>query len=449
MIHINFIIQTSMKKLILLALTAIIAVSSFAQTSNEVALVTNGQGSTKREATENALRSAIEQAFGVFVSANTEILNDELVKDEIATVSSGNIQSYEEISSDLLPDNTYEVTLNVVVSINKLVTYAQSHGSSCELAGQTFLMQQRMIELRRDNTAKAIIHFLDYIEQFIHNTNIWDCKLEVGTPKVVRNQNDIFQIPVKTKFQINQSVASHITCKAFNFLHSITLSKEEVIFFERQGVTIANVVLYIDNNGTNRKALGNIYDELLRDYSDRRNPRDRDRFINEFSYKAFVVNFTKKDYDELEKRIENIRQILAKQLYVLYDNNGNIYYKSYYDEWEGFEGFKYDYESCISSVSYGSRSYECETGRLKDPRILLCLQDGCTYGHFSLFIMRFLSTFEFQGKWDNIFPSREQLTAMTDLKLEMYNFSPIKTVYGDSYIKASEKEDPSLLKKQQ
>ena len=59
----------------------------------EVSLIVTGEGATKEEATNNALRSAVEQAFGVFVSANTEILNDELIKDEIATISSGNIKS--------------------------------------------------------------------------------------------------------------------------------------------------------------------------------------------------------------------------------------------------------------------------------------------------------------------------------------------------------------------
>ena len=48
----------------------------------EVELVVNGDGPTKELATRNALRSAIEQAYGTFVSASTEILNDELVKDE-------------------------------------------------------------------------------------------------------------------------------------------------------------------------------------------------------------------------------------------------------------------------------------------------------------------------------------------------------------------------------
>ncbi|MBO7223511.1 MAG: hypothetical protein J6V70_05210 [Kiritimatiellae bacterium] len=42
-----------------------------AQTVDDVTLVVSGDGSTKEAATHVALRSAIEQAYGVFVSANT------------------------------------------------------------------------------------------------------------------------------------------------------------------------------------------------------------------------------------------------------------------------------------------------------------------------------------------------------------------------------------------
>jgi hypothetical protein len=56
-----------------------------------VTLVVSGQGKTQDEAKQNALRSAIEQAFGAFISSKTEILNDNLVKDEIVSLTNGNI----------------------------------------------------------------------------------------------------------------------------------------------------------------------------------------------------------------------------------------------------------------------------------------------------------------------------------------------------------------------
>ena len=51
-----------------------------------ITLVTSGTGNTKEEATKNALRSALEQTYGAFVSANSQVVNDELVKDEIISI---------------------------------------------------------------------------------------------------------------------------------------------------------------------------------------------------------------------------------------------------------------------------------------------------------------------------------------------------------------------------
>ena len=69
---------------------------SNANNNDEVTIVVSGDGATKSEATALALRSAIERTFGTFVSANTTILNDDLVQDEIVSITTGNIKKYEE-----------------------------------------------------------------------------------------------------------------------------------------------------------------------------------------------------------------------------------------------------------------------------------------------------------------------------------------------------------------
>ena len=74
------------------------------------------------EAKTNALRSAIEQAFGTFISSKTEILNDNLVKDEVVSVANGNIQKFDVVSQVEIPNNGFAITLNVIVSINKLTS---------------------------------------------------------------------------------------------------------------------------------------------------------------------------------------------------------------------------------------------------------------------------------------------------------------------------------------
>ncbi len=98
---------------------AIDANVSFAQEANTVTLTVSGQGKTQDDAKQNALRNAIEQAFGTFISSNTEILNDELVKDEIVSIANGNIQKFEVISEVEVPEAGHATTLKVTVSVTK------------------------------------------------------------------------------------------------------------------------------------------------------------------------------------------------------------------------------------------------------------------------------------------------------------------------------------------
>ena len=79
-------------------------------------VTTTGVGISKDEATKNALRNALESSFGAFISSKTEIVNDEIVNDEITSISTGNIVSYEIVSS-LVEENNHFVTVNSQVSL--------------------------------------------------------------------------------------------------------------------------------------------------------------------------------------------------------------------------------------------------------------------------------------------------------------------------------------------
>ena len=133
------------------------SLSVAAQTAEKtVTLVTSGDGATKEEAVKQALRSAIEQAFGTFISANTEVLNDEVIKDEIVTVSTGNITSYKEINTLTNADGSYSSTVEAIVSIGKLTNFARSKGMSVELATGAFAMNMKIRELNKENEIQAI-----------------------------------------------------------------------------------------------------------------------------------------------------------------------------------------------------------------------------------------------------------------------------------------------------
>jgi len=169
--------------LIIVALVcALISSTSYAQALEEVTLTVSSDGPTKDEAVKNALRSAIEQAYGAFVSANTTILNDELVKDEIVTVSNGSIKEYKELACTPTQNEGQFVTLQATVSLPHLIQYSKSKGSECEFAGNAFGMQMKLFELQRKNELKALYNLTAQMEALL--PTIMHHVIEVGEPKI-------------------------------------------------------------------------------------------------------------------------------------------------------------------------------------------------------------------------------------------------------------------------
>ena len=142
-------------KLIVAIMIMAIAIDAHAAKNEDVTLIVTSDGTTKDEAIKNALRSAIEQTYGVFVSANTDILNDEVVSDEIATVASGNIKSYKELSVSQ-SETGATVTLEAVVSVGKLISYAKSKGADVDFDGASMFADIQLQELYKLNEEKAI-----------------------------------------------------------------------------------------------------------------------------------------------------------------------------------------------------------------------------------------------------------------------------------------------------
>lgn len=165
-------------KLFLVVLTATVSFAGYAADKDEITLTVTSDGATKDEAIKNALRTAIEQAYGAFVSANTTILNDELVKDEIVTVSNGSIKEFKEIASAQIENGSYSVTLSATVSLPHLMTYAKNHGSECEFAGNTFGMEMKLFNLQKENELKAISNLIPTVRNLCRTTMAWTIKVD-------------------------------------------------------------------------------------------------------------------------------------------------------------------------------------------------------------------------------------------------------------------------------
>ena len=207
-----------MKKVLLFIAVIFFTAATFAQ--DEVTLTVIGTGENEEKATLQALRSAIEQTFGAFVSANTTILNDEIVQDEIVSISTGNVTKYEKNAVVTLPNGHVSVSLNATIAINKLMSYAQSKGAKAEFAGSTYATNVKLLRLKIQSIEKAceiLVQQLEHISQemfdfeltlvkhqLVSDMYTFDCVVDIYPNIASHNFRSLYMSTMK-EFKLNES----------------------------------------------------------------------------------------------------------------------------------------------------------------------------------------------------------------------------------------------------
>jgi hypothetical protein len=212
-----------------------------------VILVVNGQGNTPEEAEKNALRSAIEQAFGAFISAKTEVLNDSLVKDEIVTVANGNIQKYEKISEIKLPNGNYATSLRATVSVDKLRSFVQSKGISVQFNGGVFAMNMAMQEMYKKNELIAWKNTRSIIDQLI--PSCFNYQLDVSDPVLYKESKYKVDLVVSAVMNNNYKTVLDVLTK---YILSVSMSETDAYNYEKSGhkaynLAINDTLVYLRN----------------------------------------------------------------------------------------------------------------------------------------------------------------------------------------------------------
>jgi hypothetical protein len=245
---------------------------AFAQEAKTVTLVVSGQGKTQDEAKQNALRSAIEQAFGTFISSKTEILNDSLVKDEIVSVANGNIQKYEIISEVQIENGNYAASLKATVSVTKLTSFAESKGVAFEFKGSLFAFNLNQKELMKSNEVLAVKNMILVLNSIL--TNCFDAKINsIGNPvsnvgdnrnryNETENSGKNWKIPIVVDLTYNNNVFA-FKSYLFNTLKSLDIGKTEAEDVLKLGLTIYPISIANSGKEFDYFILRNIESSLL------------------------------------------------------------------------------------------------------------------------------------------------------------------------------------------
>jgi uncharacterized protein (TIGR02145 family) len=239
--------QTALMKAIILTtlLALIMAGSAFGQ-EQTVTITTTGQGENLQQATDNALRSAIEQTFGAFISTRTEILDDALVSDQIASVTGGNIQSYEVLAQTELSETLWGVTVSAVVSVTKLTSFVQARGVEVEIQGGLFAANIRQQVLNEEAEIEAVRNMVGVLHELFQTA--FDYEIEAGSPVATDATSSNWKIPLTITATANKNMelASQYLQ---NTLLALSLTPEQVSSYKELKKDVYIVELINSNNG--------------------------------------------------------------------------------------------------------------------------------------------------------------------------------------------------------
>lgn len=151
-----------MKTLKLTLLSLALAVTAFAQTvvtkegTGEAAIVNKDEIKAFEEAKDKALRSAVEQASGVRIDADTTVVNNQLVRDQVFANTSGYVKKYDVLDKKVEKGViTVKVKADVITeSLEKDVTAARDLVKRIGRPKVVILMQENTLQA----DGKAVIN---------------------------------------------------------------------------------------------------------------------------------------------------------------------------------------------------------------------------------------------------------------------------------------------------
>ena len=194
-----------------------------------VAITVSGSGKNQEEAKQSALRSAIEQAFGAFISSKTEMFNDQVVADQMASVSNGNIKSFSILNESQLPDGSWGVTLKALVSVDKLTSFVEAKGIAIEIKGSMFALNIKQQLLNELGEVKAVSEMVGLLHEPMQIS--FDYVIKSSDPKSLDAESKNWEIPLIVTDMANKNM-DFCANYCIKTLAALSLSSEEVTSYK-------------------------------------------------------------------------------------------------------------------------------------------------------------------------------------------------------------------------
>mgnify|MGYP001190631867 CR=1 FL=1 len=307
----------NMKKIILI-ITILATTGIYTQNSDIIEITTSASGITKEIAIQDALRSALEQSYGSFISTKTNIKNDELLKDEIVAITNGEIHDYELVSETKI-ESGYAVTIVAKISksvLNNFVT--QSGGDAIIFDANVFSTKIRLQRLNENAEIKSVENILEILEK-IYSKSI-EFEFSTSNPKI-NERNSKWRVDFEIYTKYNENILNFNDYFSSS-LEKIAMTKKQKIAYDELGKStypiLINNEFYYFRNEASYSAINNFLVRLRSKFMDVVIETNEGRSIFNPTTWDYAKNFFIPYLSHTEYRYPNYNEF--NETYVTYAN---------------------------------------------------------------------------------------------------------------------------------
>lgn len=294
----------NMKKIILI-ITLLATTSIHTQNSDIIKITTSASGITKEIAVQDALRSALEQSYGSFISTKTNIKNDELINDEIVSITNGDIHKYE-IISEFIVDGRYNVTVESEISLNQINTFKKQIGESAtKFDGALFGVKIKLQEINEKSEKTSLENL------FVSLYNIYSESIDItldnyAEPKIISNTTN-YAIDFEVGLAYNSNIITfnnHLT----KSLKSIAMNETENKLYSSLGKPTYSVILdgeyyYFRNNDSMYRIVDFLNSVITQNYFHYELSDNDEKLFDPYEIRRRRNSYDKDSYNKKKKQL--------------------------------------------------------------------------------------------------------------------------------------------------
>ena len=211
--------------------------------------ISSGYGATEQEAINIALINALQETLGGYLSSNTKVLNDKLIKDEISAITDGEVLNYKKLETKKISEQEYFVILDVTITKSKLAKYfSRNDEITLIFDGEKLQQNLKILAINKTSEINSIKNLVEVADGFLNKITNY----KIYKPQEIPDPNDgKYEIEYLVEGNTNINI-DELSSLVISSLNKIALDKSEIKKLKKYKQPIYDYKIYSGNTGAQK-----------------------------------------------------------------------------------------------------------------------------------------------------------------------------------------------------